>query len=598
MKKLKKENMKYFCNPVNYSYKYQFNRQQDGRIIASREGADPSMVLFKGKYLIFPSMTCGFLFSENLTSWAFHATPMLPGYEYAPDVRVVEDWLYFCASNHDKGTHYRTRDPFSDEWERIENNMGFWDPNLFCDEDGRLYFYWGSSTTEPIYGIELEKNTLKPIGEKKGLIWSNTKEKGFERTGENHVAERSLEEQDFILAQMEKQSMPDSIKKAAVAYITGAPYVEGAWMSKHKGKYYLQYGASGSRFNVYGDAVYVSENPLGPFTLAQNNPFSYKPGGFLPGAGHGSTMEDSKGNVWHIATGRICVQHNFERRIGLYPAGWDEDGELFCNQRFGDWPIAVSGEKQDPWAKPCWMLLSYGKPVRASSARQPAANVTDEDIRSYWLADSNVPGQWVEVDLKNVCDVRGIQINFADSGMEVSLPEGAVLQGTLEQQRWIDETHQFTRWLLEGSTDGKTYFIIEDKRKANTDFPHDFIVREKGIQARFLRLTVEMLPYEQAACVSGLRIFGFGHGTMPVQVKNVQAHFSSPLDLQVHWNEKTEGCNVLWGFRPDKLYHCCQVFGSSACIGGLIEGQPVYLRIDSFNDTGITEGEVIQVRGN
>lgn len=43
---------------------------------------------------------------------------------------------------------------------------------------------------------------------------------------------------------------------------------------------------------------------------------------------------------------RISVNHDFERRIGIWPAGFDKDGELFCNQRYGDWPQAVTGEKQ------------------------------------------------------------------------------------------------------------------------------------------------------------------------------------------------------------------------------------------------------------
>ena len=253
--------MKYFCNPVNYSYKYQFNHQPDGRIIASREGADPSMVCFNGNYLIFPSMTCGFLYSEDLVNWQFHATPMLPSYDYAPDVRVVGDQLYFCASNHDHGVHYRTTDPFSGNWEKLEGGIPFWDPNLFCDDDGRLFFYWGSSTTEPLYGIELDRDTLQPIGEKVPLVWGDPETKGFERTGENHIPERSKEEQSMILKQMEHAPMPESIKKAAIAFITGAPDIEGAWMTKHNGMYYLQYGASGSRFFRRNRMPYIVKSP-------------------------------------------------------------------------------------------------------------------------------------------------------------------------------------------------------------------------------------------------------------------------------------------------------------------------------------------------
>ena len=33
--------MKYYCNPINFNYKYQFNKQQDGTVLASREAADP-----------------------------------------------------------------------------------------------------------------------------------------------------------------------------------------------------------------------------------------------------------------------------------------------------------------------------------------------------------------------------------------------------------------------------------------------------------------------------------------------------------------------------------------------------------------------------
>ena len=35
------------------------------------------------------------------------------------------------------------------------------------------------------------------------------------------------------------------------------PFIEGAWMTKHKGKYYLQYGAPGTEFSGYADGVVV-----------------------------------------------------------------------------------------------------------------------------------------------------------------------------------------------------------------------------------------------------------------------------------------------------------------------------------------------------
>ena len=43
--------MKYYCNPVNVNYRYQFNDDQRSKEIkVAREAADPSMIYFKGKY--------------------------------------------------------------------------------------------------------------------------------------------------------------------------------------------------------------------------------------------------------------------------------------------------------------------------------------------------------------------------------------------------------------------------------------------------------------------------------------------------------------------------------------------------------------------
>ena len=176
----------YFCNPLNFSYRYQFN-QTTGGFTLNREAADPSLILFKGKYYLFPSMTKGFLVSEDLVNWKQCPLEGVPVYDYAPDVRAVGDWLYFCASR--RGTvcdFYRTRDPEGGVFERIPGTFDFWDPNLFADGDGRLYFYWGCSNMTPIWGVELDPNTMKRIGEPVALIENHKTEYGWERTGENH----------------------------------------------------------------------------------------------------------------------------------------------------------------------------------------------------------------------------------------------------------------------------------------------------------------------------------------------------------------------------------------------------------------------------
>ena len=54
------------------------------------------------------------------------------------------------------------------------------------------------------------------------------------------------------------------------------------------------------------------------------------------------------------------------------------------------------------------------------------------------------------------------------------------------------------------------------------------------------------------------------------------------------------GYNVLWGSTPDKLYHSYMIFGEEADIGALVEGRSYCVRVDAFNECGITEGKIIQ----
>ncbi|MEK3834116.1 MULTISPECIES: family 43 glycosylhydrolase [unclassified Paenibacillus] len=583
----------YVCNPINMEYKYQFI-EGAGKMLTFREAADPSMIVFHGKYYMFPSMTAGFLVSDNLHDWEFYPLKGLPIHDYAPDVRVIGEYMYFSASSRSKNcSFYRTKDPIRGEFEEIEGTFPFWDPNLFVDDDGKVYFYWGCSSQTPIYGVELDPRDMKPKGEPLELIYSNTTVIGYERNGENHIP-KTLEQIEEIVQGYANANpgITDEHLNIIRQAVGGDPYIEGAWMDKHNGKYYLQYSSPGTECNIYSDGVYVSDKPLGPFTLANNNPFSYKPGGFIPGAGHGSTMEDKYGNLWHSSTMRISINYIFERRLGLWPAGFDKDGELFCNQRFGDWPFRIEQAQMNPWDKPEWMLLSYNKPAKASSCTEgkEASKATDENVQTWWQAGSNGSGEWIEVDLKHSCDVHAIQINFADDQLNLSLPEGAAMT----EGRFIDERQHYTRWILEGSVDGKEYFVIEDKSDATTDLSHDLIVKEDGIKARYLRCIVKELPFNQQACISGLRVFGIGVGTLPDKTSEIQLELLNDLDLSVSWNSvEAVGYNVLWGFAPDKLYHSHMIFGKNQMvIKALIKDQPLYVRVDSFNEIGITEGEV------
>ncbi|MDP9164142.1 MAG: family 43 glycosylhydrolase [Pseudomonadota bacterium] len=155
---------------------------------------------------------------------------------------------------------------------------GPWDPALFKDDDGRWYLYWNSSNVWPLYGIELDPaKKLAYIGQPQPLLTLHPDVHGWERFGQDHSG-----------------TLPNGTPIA--------PFVEGAWMTKIGPRYYLQYGAPGTEYNAYANGTYVGDKPLGPFTYAPWNPIAYKPGGFVQGAGHGSTFSDRFGNLWNSGT--------------------------------------------------------------------------------------------------------------------------------------------------------------------------------------------------------------------------------------------------------------------------------------------------------
>lgn len=529
-----------YCNPLDLGYRYQ-HMKEDGKRAAHREGADPTLVRFKGRYYLFVSMSAGFWHSPDLLNWEFHANPDLLIYDYAPDVRQIGEYLYFCASR--RGVNcpiLRTADPLKDDFTQVSAPFDFWDPDLFQDDDGRVYLYWGCGNTDPIYSVEMDPVTMLPIGK---------------------------------------------------------PYIEGAYMTKHGGKYYLQYACPATEYNTYSDGVYVSDRPLGPFILQESNPFSSKPGGFISGAGHGSTIADEYGNYWHASTMRVSVNHAMERRVGLFPAGFDQDGVLFCNQNFADYPLRVPHGKFDAAALgPEWMLLSYRKPVSASSTAEGsgAALAVDEDIRTWWSAGTDEPGQWLTVDLEKISDVRAIQVNLADEALAVDLPEESY--GDDRHTRCIELEPQLSRYTIEASADGENWTLLED---AARECSNGYFEYPEGVRARFIRLTGGALPYGQTLRVSGLRVFGKGDGAKPPKAA-ASARRTGDLDGVVRWGHmnSAQGCNVRYGIAPDKLYQSWLVYGADEVkLCTLMKGRDYYVRVDSFNENGITEGDVLKMEG-
>lgn len=539
-----------YCNPINIDYTYMiYNAHKD---ISYRSGADPAVVRFRNEYYMFVTRSMGYWHSTDLNDWEF-INPQRWYFEgsNAPAAFNYKDSLLYVAGNPSGSMSVLfTDDPKKGDWQAtpaIINDLQ--DPALFVDDDGEGYVYWGSSNKFPVRAKKLDrKKRFRPSEETYELFNLEPEKHGWERFGENHS--------DTILG----------------------GYIEGPWMTKYKNKYYLQYAAPGTEFNVYGDGVYTGDSPLGPFIYAPNNPFSYKPGGFITGAGHGSTVQGPGNHYWHITSMAMNVNIGWERRIGMFPTYFDGDGLMYSDTRFGDYPHYAPAVQDRHGEFTGWMLLSYKKSVKTSSslAHFIAENLVDEQIKTFWVAQENNDRQWIEMDLGKPGTVKAVQVNFNDYRSD--------LYGKIPGLY-----HQYT---ISGSLDGKNWEIIVDRSKNTRDVPNDYVELPEPQKLRYIRYDNIHVPTPYLS-ISDLRIFGNGEGKAPGQIKKFSVvRKTDKRDAVITWSpqKNSTGYNVLWGIAPDKLYSSWMVYGENSLeLKSLNTDQVYYFAIEAFNENGVSE---------
>lgn len=541
------------CNPLNLNYRFCLDAP------SRREAADPVIVTFKDEYYLFASKSGGYWHSTNLADWDFITSSDLPFEDYAPAAVVMDDAIYFVASTQAAPSSkiFKSAEPKSGKWQVVNEAfpIPLTDPDLFLDDNGKLYMYYGCSNINPIYAVELDRKTLNPIGQPVACLNENTAQNGWERPGDTNKSKEK-------------------------------PWTEGAWMTKFKGKYYLQYATPGTEYRSYADGMYVGESPLGPFRLMKNNPFSYRPGGFATGTGHSATFQDKYGNYWHITTTTISVKHNFERRLSLFPAFFNEGDKIYTYTGYGDYPMVIPQKKVKSEAdfNPQYMLLSYKKPVTASSTAigyEPDL-ASDENIRTYWSASSGNKGEWLSIDLGESQIINALQLNFDENETKIMGREANIY-------------YQYT---IEYSPDGKSWKMLVDKSDNTADAPHDYIVLDKAVKARYLKVTNLRTPSGMFA-VSDFRVFGKGNGKTPTKASGLTLNRNAAdrCSVQLKWTADTKatGYNIRYGRMPDQLYINNQVYGTNELeINSLSNKDVYYFVVDSFNENGITKGTDIK----
>jgi len=569
-----------YCNPMNIDYTFEYFNN-NSRKTPFRSTADPLIVQYKNEYYLFCSNQSGFYWSKDLGEWHFvySAFQRNPDQDdlCAPSTVLLGDTLVLMGSTYESLPIWFTTNPKAGRWQHLTDasRLPAWDPCLFLDDDNRLYLYYGSSGTLPVKGVELDRKTFLPKGDQslyeevytsidilgkqkavggiKELVGLQPEIHGWERFGYNN-------------------------DDPAPAW---GNFIEGAWMNKHNKKYYLQYGAPGTEFKVYADGTWVSDKPLGPFVYQKHNPVSYKPGGFIKGAGHGGTFHDNYGNYWHVATCMLSVKYKFERRIALYPAGFDMQDVMYCNTAFGDYPLTlptgVSDHSRGRFTG--WMLLSFNKNTTASSVDSiyKPENAFDEDISTWWSASSAKPGEWLQVDLGGEKQVYALQVNYADHKSN-------------QHGKAMDLYHQYK---IFHSTDGINWTLLVDKSYNDKDTPHDYVELIKPVTTRYLKL-VNIHMASGYFAISGLRVFGTGNGVKPAVVKGftVNRQKQDTRNAIISWQKTGDsyGYNIYYGVEPGKLYNCITVNSATNYdFRGMDKGTVYYFAIEALNENGVSE---------
>ena len=544
-----------YCNPMNISYNYEpynNNVQSNGSF---RSSADPMGLTYKDEYFLFSTNQGGFHYSKNLSDWEFAPASFqrrpTDDDMCAPAAFVSGDTLFYTGSTYEGLPVWYSTSPKSGRFKRAieRNTLPSWDPCLFLDDDGKLYLYYGSSNEYPLKGVQVSRDDFRPVSKIYDIMMLRPEEHGWERFGMNNDDE-----------------------------VTLRPFTEGAYMTKHNGKYYFQYGAPGTEFKVYADGVYVSDSPLGPFTYQQHNPMSYKPGGFVQGVGHSGTFQDVKGNYWHVGTCMLSLKYKFERRIGLYPTAFDPDGVMYSTTAFGDYPCwNADYDIKNPTDRfTGWMLLSYEKPVKVSSTDSiySASNLTDENMRTYWAAKTGEPGEWIEIDLGSMKHVKAIQLNYYD-------------HKSVQHNRANDLYYQYRIYSSDNGTD---WTLVVDKSDNDKDVPHDYVELNDTLYARYLKLENIHVPSGNF-CLSEFRVFGNADGEKPLPVRNfkVVRDKQDKRNAMISWNPSSDayGYNIYYGIAPEKLYNCINVNGKDHYdFRGLDLGTTYYFAIEALNESG------------
>ena len=418
--------------------------------------------------------------SDDLLNWDFHAVEHIPG---APDLAEYNGKFYLTGNSDHV---YAASDPLGpyEDLGLFKNtgpvelgwNGGF-DCKIFVDDDNQPYLFWPGRGISGIYGVKLDPNDLTTFQGTPTHLFGFNPMHAWERYGEMN-------------------------EYPSVAWI------EGPWVIKRNGIYYLEYSASGTQWRSYAEGYYTATSPLGPYTYAPNNPLLRKTEGLVTGTAHGSIVKLKDKDEWYQFYTIVLSNPPGGRRIGMDKVTFDDDGLMYCTVTESPQPAPgrAAGARV---SIPVSINKMVGGDTQStfSSAKDgyPAAYAVDNYSGTVWMpADDDKTPSFI-LDLGPATPYDQVQ-HFTIDAMRV------MFSGPARRGFGSPAVIPVYKYKLEVSSDGKKFVTVLDKTK-NT-VAKDVVYDEfAAINCRFVRFTVTDWPKEAPLGVIDFTVFGYPEGT-------------------------------------------------------------------------------------
>jgi xylan 1,4-beta-xylosidase len=473
---------------------------------------DVTVIREAGKYYMYCTGG-GAWISDDLLKWSFQRVANVP---VAPHVVKYNGAFYMCGND---GPLFKADNPLGPftslgDWKNTGDVAAGWngafDMDIFVDDDNKPYLYFPGRSTSGIYVVPLDPNDLTRFAATPIHLFAFNKDHVWERYGEMNE-------------------------------YTDVAWVEGPWLEKRNGTYYLQYSASGTQWKTYAEGYYTAKNPMGPFTYAPNNPLLRKTEGLVTGPAHGSIVQGPDGNLWQFYT-IVLSNPPGGRRIGMDPVAFDKDGNM--SVRVTDTPqwapgvVKNAGADSDSGSIPITInkLRAMNATSRFSSQNpgRDAAYAVDNSSGTWWepAADDTQPSLTIELspatrfDPVQLFTIDSMRLMFTGGGgfgggrgARGGGAPGAGGRGlpaapTTGPAPLAVSSYQYK---IEASLDGTSYTTVLDQT-SNTVVRNTIFEEIPPTKCRFVRLTMTNWPRTGNLGIIEFTVFGRPAESLPPAV--------------------------------------------------------------------------------